>query len=265
MAKLNAPFSFTGPLGNISVYMMRGVDKPVVRQKGGPSKETVKNSPRLANTRKINDEFGGRATAAKWVTRHIFPLKQLADYNIVGPLNALLKPIQLLDTVHALGQRDVVLSKSPQLLSGFSLNRNNGFDSTVRNPLSFSLDRATLSAQVDIPALLPGINFWAPVRFPMYSIVVSVGVIPDLFYGANGYTPSSPDYKETGVGTIYTDWYPVMKGSPALTLQVKYGREVPDDNYSVVLSIGIRYGVMQDATTIQQAKHAGAAKILGMA
>jgi hypothetical protein len=244
---------------------MKGVDGLVGRTKGGASKEKIKTDPAFVRTRELNAEFGGRATAGGWIARNTWPMKQLADHNVAGPLNALLRPIQKMDTQSVKGQHNIVLSQHPQLLNGFSFNRKNTFDSTVRNPLSFSLDRATLTAQVDIPALLPGINLAANPNYPMYSIVAALGIVPDLFFGALGYRPSEGYHTGMAAMSVYTDWYPVMQGSAATTLALKYPLVMPDDKFSVVLSIGICYGIMLNATTIQQAKHAGAAKILATA
>ncbi len=52
MAKLEEDFQFTGRIGNLSSYKMRGVDGIVVRKKGGPSKEQFETSPKLQRTRR---------------------------------------------------------------------------------------------------------------------------------------------------------------------------------------------------------------------
>ncbi len=166
MAKMKGPITLTGSLGGLSFYPMKGVEGLVGRTKGGASKKKIKKDKAFVRTRELNAEFGGRSRASGWIMRNTWPMKQLADYNVAGPLNALLKPIQTLDTQSPNGQHNILLSQHPQLLNGFSFNRQNTFDSTVRNPLSFSLDRATLTAQVDIPALLPGINLAANPKYP---------------------------------------------------------------------------------------------------
>ena len=264
MAKMNDAFSFTGSISNISVYKMRGIDKPIVRTKGGPSKEKIKNSPKFEKTRKNNAEFGGRAAASRWIMQALWHQKPLADYNIAGPLNTLMKPIQVLDTASEPGQRNIVLSKNPRLLEGFLLNRRHPFDSVVRNPISFTLLRHDLTARIDIPALLPEINFHPQASHPMYSLVATIGLIPDLYYHQYGYQPLSEDYIETGSIMVETDWYTVMNGSPATVLELKYPIQPPDEHFSLVLAIGIRFGTMRDAVTVEQVPYAGAAKVLAM-
>src|SRR3954469_13623744 len=107
MAQLVGEILFTGSLQNLSAYKMRGTDKIVLRKKGGPSRKQVKHSPKFERTRMNNTEFGGRAKAAQHIKRILHPLMFLADYNITGPLNALLQPIQKMDTESDLGKRHI--------------------------------------------------------------------------------------------------------------------------------------------------------------
>lgn len=123
MAKLTSDIQFTGSLGNLSAYKMRGIDHTILRTKGGPSSAQIKKDPAFDVVRRNNAEFSGRAAASRWIMRMMWPQKALADYNIAGPLNALVKPIQELDKESAFGQRNIVLSKNKLLLQGFSLNR----------------------------------------------------------------------------------------------------------------------------------------------
>ncbi len=141
----------------------------------------------------VNAEFGGRATATKFILAGINSLKPLAGYHIAGELNKLLRPLQLMDSTSLAGQRSVCLSKSPGLPEGFSLNKKNSFDSLIRNPVGYTLSRESLVGAVTIPALLPGINFFVPPgRFAYYSFVVITGVVPDLHFAADTYHITTP-------------------------------------------------------------------------
>ncbi len=266
MAKLSSGFGFTGSIGRVSAYTMRGVDGIILRSPGGASKEKIKTSDDFIRTREMNTEFGGRATAGKWVRNACSIQTSLADYNIAGPINALMLAIQKLDTASSRGRRNVVLSKNPRLLEGFTFNRKNGFDFTLRNPLSYTLSRETLSASVEIPDLIPGINFFAPDKYPVYSVQAVLRVVPDVFYRENDvkYRPSSRDYRENNCVQAETGWRPVKKGLAATTLQLSFTEPPPDQNFSLVLTIGVRYGIMLDAGVAEQVKYAGCAKILAM-
>jgi hypothetical protein len=253
---------FTGTLGNVSAYKMKGSDKIILRTKGGASKEKIKSAKEFVNTRRVNAEFGGRSVGSKCVARAMFPLKALADYNLAGPLNSLITHVQKKDTESGFGERNIYFTRLPKLLEGFSLNKKNPFDSMVRNPVSCKLDKGSLSATIDIPALIPGINFFVPPgKHPMYSIVAVLGIVPDIMFTKYGYKPTaSAQSADTA-----TDWYPVSKGSPATVLEVNLqgpGFELPLSPFTVMLSIGICFGTVGLNDQVEQVKYAGAAKVL---
>src|SRR6186997_3219130 len=171
MAELTG-FGFTGTLGNLSAYKMKGSDKIIIRTKGGASKEKIKKSQRFVNTRRNNAEFGGRSTASKHIRLAMGATRALADYNIAGPINALIKPIQAMDTKSEWGKRNIFLTKNPGLLAGFNLNKPNTFDSIIRTPANYVFSNENLSAHITIPALIPGINlFIPPGPYPLYKVI----------------------------------------------------------------------------------------------
>lgn len=268
MAKVIAGLGLgiVGTIDDLSIYKMRGVDQPIIRRKGGPSKEKIKTDPNLHRVRKAISEFGGRAKASKWIMHALTFQKPLADHNIAGRLNALMVPVQNMDPEGDLGERAVCLSAYPQVLNGFSLNRSNPFDSTVRFPVEYTLSRETATATVQLPELIPGISFFAPEKYPWFSVLVTLGVVGDIVY-KGGLLP----YELTHVGyhriaTLQTDtgWHPVTQGAPATTLELKYTTFPPDDHFTLVLAIGVRYGTQYDVHDIRQAKYAGCAKVLAV-
>lgn len=266
MARIHPDMSITGSLGNISGYKRKDLDGNFVRSKGGPSKDKIKHSPKFENTRRHNAEFGGRARATSWIMRMMQPQKGLADYNIAGPLNAMMKHIQEMDKERELGQRSIELTKSPHILEGFSLNRKHSFDTIIRNHIPYTISHETVSARIDIPALMPFINFYAPFKFPFYSITATLGIVPDLFFHDYHYQTRSG--MQTGnEGAVYaqTDWLPVMQGSPAAALELRYNNEVKEDAFSLMLTIGICFGTVQYASNIVQVPFMGSVKVLGMA
>jgi len=257
-------FNFTGRLGEFSAYRMKGSKKIVIRKKGGASKEKIKNSPAFATPRKYMSEFGGCSSMGKLVRRTFGNQAALADYNISGPINALLKVVQKQDTVSALGKRNIELSKHPGLLEGFSFNVERPFDSIVRNPIAWSIDRATHSAQIDIPQLIPGANFFPQNSRPMFCFAATLGIVPDFFFSEQ-YGAFQPGSYEMGWGIqqMTTEWLPVTKGMDALTLELEEPHTPPDDAYTLVLSIGIRFGMVYGGNIIGDTPRLGAAKVLG--
>ncbi|MDF2188881.1 hypothetical protein [Paraflavitalea sp. CAU 1676] len=287
MGKLNESFDFSGSVGNLSVYKMRGVEKPVVRRKGGPSREKVKTGERFEMTRRNNSEFGARAAMSKWILKSLLFHKTLADYNIAGPINSLLKPIQDMDEDNIYGQRALRLTRNPEILKGFSLNRNANFDAIVRTPVEYEFFESQTSVLITIPELKPYVNLFPNEKYPWFSIMVSLGLVPDLFFTQNGapidksydsftnpmaasyvhkYTFSDPGYAyfQAAPTSLMTMWHPVKQGMPATTMELELVAEPPNSNHTLILAVGFVYGYQENATHIQAARYAGAAKILGV-
>ncbi|WP_276481798.1 hypothetical protein [Paraflavitalea pollutisoli] len=285
MAKLNEEFSFTGSIGKLSVYQMKGVDKPVVRRKGGPSKKKVSEGENFENTRRRNSEFGGRAAVSGWIMRALHHHKRLADYNIAGPLNVLMMPIQEMDMSTHRGQRPILLSANPEILKGFSLNRGTSFDTIVKTALEYRFEGN--KASILIPALVPAINFSPSSRYPWFRIIVALGLVPDLIFMKGGlpidpdydsfsdpqskrwrfsYEPAHPDYERFygAPNEVGTSWFPVKKGMPSVMLDVDLGGVPPANDHTLILSVGIQYGNQLEIDVIEEAPYAGAAKILAV-
>lgn len=257
MAKLDGTIQFTGSLQNLSFYKMRGSDKIIIRKKGGPTSKQVKKGKNFENTRRNNTEFGGRALAAAEIKGHLHPLLFLADYNILGPLNALLRSIQKMDVTSGWGKRHVLLTKQPKLLEGFTLNRRHLFETIVRTPVNCSLHGEQV--HINLPALMPGINFMAPASYPYYRFIGTAGLVPDIYYTERGYRENDDekwhfDYKES-------DWLPVNAPAPALTLTLNKMPEDKPKDCSIMVGLGIAFGKLKGNDIVPE-KYVGAAKVL---
>lgn len=265
MAKLDSVLGFTGSLGRLSAYKMKGSEETILRRKGGPSKEYIRNSPNCEITRRNNIEFGGRAAAAGWIMRGLHMHKALADYNMAGPLQALLRPIQLLDDKSELGERHVQLSKNPRLLEGFSLNRKWVFDSVIRSPVNCRITKDDLSAELNLPSLLPGINFFPPPKHPLFCISVVLALVPDVFCREGKYEPGKEygrhylNWQETR-----SQWLATGSRSEEQSFRLKLEQSPPYEFFSLMVSAGIVYGMVTAPGSQEQAAYAGSAKVVAM-
>jgi hypothetical protein len=262
MAKLSSHITFTGSLENLSAYRMRGVDGIILRKKGGPSAKAVKTSASFDNVRRNNSEFSGRGKAARFIMNMMAPVKSLADYNIAGPLNALLRHVQEGDRKSEWGSRSILLSQHSSFLEGFQLNRKVMFDFVARAPLMCAIDREDCSARVTIPGLVPGLNFFPQAGQSLYSMVVALGVVPDMIRSRNQYKPAHVNYELLTYATVATPWHPAGEVSEAHSLDLKLPALPPDDSFTLMVSVGIRYGTMLSARIVNQVKYAGSAKVL---
>lgn len=261
MAQLIGNIPWIGSLGTITAYKRRGSDKIILRTRKGPLSESVKNGENFEFARLNNSEFSGRSKVSSSIMHSMIHLKALADYNIAGPLNAILTPIQLADPVGNKGQRSILLSRYASLLNGFNFNSNYTFDTVIRTPVSFKFDKESLSAKVIIPELLRGINLFIPNNYPLYGFSVSLGLIPDFIYTPTGYRAVNDVHpRSTSSHNVYTEWFPSVKGSKELEIEMKIETSNIPSSFTLILGIGIRYATLGEGAVIDPVKYLGSPK-----
>ena len=265
MAKLNGIINFSGSLGDLSAYTMRGVDKVIIRKKGGASRDKIKNSPAFERTRENNAEWGGCSKAGTHIRVALSALRQLADYNISGSLNSLAKAIQKLDTNSKRGQRSILISAHKHSLEGFSLNKKTRFEGVVRQPLTYSISRDDISARVQVPDLIPSLNFFAPPGSPVFfRIIATLGIVPDMVFTGLGYQPANKNMKLCHESAV-TAWAPTTKGSASQILEIKLTPNSGlDPSGTLVLSVGFELGIPAVGGTVTPIPYMGCAKILAV-
>lgn len=266
MAYLNG-ITFIGGLGNVTAYTQKGSDKIILRRKGGPSRAMVKNDVKFAVQRRYGQELGGCSVAGKAIRMMFGPNRALADQSLCAKLNQYLLQVQRRDTANELGQRAIRLSHMPQLLAGFSLNgKASLFDLTIRSTITASIDRDGLSARIAVPELLPGVNFYPADNQSMYSVTVVLGIVPDAEFDAELKKYVTPLWFDTTYAPVMasTAWLPAGVPADAATLEIRFPQRPPELEFSVMLSVGIRYGMFLGDGTVLQTRRVGAAKVLAM-
>ena len=267
MPFLEGPFTFTGKLDMLSAYRMRGVDKIVVRRKGGPSAEKVKKSPRFENTRRTMSEFGGCSRHGSYVRMAMHQLRRLSDYNFGSDINSIMRQVQLRDGTSEWGRRGITLSEHTRLLEGFStMYKAPSFDSIVRTPVYYTMDRANRSARIEIPELMRDINYFPQNNHAMFRLTVTLGIVPDVTFdvAAKEYLP--PTWYDPSCYSIdiSTGWNPSLEGMESTVLTLAMDVLPPDNRWTLMLSIGIEYGAFREGGKIDEVKRFGAAKILAL-
>ncbi|MBT1710332.1 hypothetical protein KK062_18945 [Fulvivirgaceae bacterium PWU5] len=267
MPFLEGPFAFTGKLDMFSAYRMRGVDKIVVRRKGGPSREKIKTGASFANTRRTMSEFGGCSRHGSYVRMAMLQIRHLSDYNFGSDINSVMRQVQLRDGTGEWGRRRITLSEHTRLLEGFSTVRKApSFDSIVRAPVYYTMDRANRSARIDIPELLRDINYFPQNNHAMFRLTVTLGIVPDVTFDIPSREYLPPDWYSRLYNSIETstDWNPSLEGMKSTTLELAMDVLPPDDRWTLMLSIGIEYGSFRENGKIKEVPRFGAAKIMAL-
>lgn len=263
MARLKGTLEFTGSLGNVSAYTMRGSDKIILRSKVGVSKEKIKTSKNFARTRELNQEWIGCTKAGKGIGQSIRLIKHLADYNITGSLNAIAKAIQKCDTKNLPGKRSIQFSKYREYFEGFQLNKQTLLDSVVRRPLTFSLNRATASAVIHFPSLNPKLNFKNRNQRPLFRFCAVLGVVSDVEYSGDIMIYRPLNGKVHGYCCLYESaWFSAFAPFDGITAELRIDPELAlGETESLVLGAGIEFGNPLP-NGVEAIKYSGSGKIL---
>jgi hypothetical protein len=263
MASLAKGFGYIGSLGDISAYRMQGVDRIVVRTKGGASKDKIRNHPSFVRTRENNQEWKACTMAARMVNNAMLPVKHLADHNYAGALTAVCKSIQLDESVSRRGERGIPFSQSLYKLEGFGLNKYHVFDAILRHPLQYEIGRQTGTAIVQLPRIMPGINLQNPRKQAMFRFVFTLGMLPDVVFqpGIQAYKPVT-DIQPNSYAVANTPWCAFEAGCDAQQLLLSVNGWQMQEHLSLILAAGVEFGQPVSTTEVKTTKYAGAAKLL---
>jgi hypothetical protein len=266
MARVKGILQVTGGMKGVSMYTMRGSEEVIMRTKGGPSKNTIKNSESCKGLRDSGTEWSGCTKAASAMRRALEPILRLADYNVMGGLNAVCKKIQCMDTENEKGKRNVLVTENQYFLTDFDFNKTNPFNRVIRVQPTWQINREMVSATVTIPEFNPNEHLVAPNKLPYMRFVALVGVCTNVRYdeASKSYAPDNQQligYRRE----VQTAWNPVKRNLPEQTLEVKLEgvAEYLTENDTLLLAIGVEFGTVGADGEGEAVKWAGCGKMVG--
>ena len=124
MAKQVGAIKITGTFGNISFYKSEG--QYLVRRKGGPTRQQVKNGKNFVRVRENYNEFGNCSKAGRLLRQTVKRWSAAADGELYRRLTQLLMKVKNHDTASVRGQR--VVNKALKNESGKELLRQFDFN-----------------------------------------------------------------------------------------------------------------------------------------
>jgi hypothetical protein len=265
MAKLTGPLQFTGKIGNLTAFKMKGVDGIVLKECGGPSREKLLNDPQCVNNRRNMSEFGNGSTMASAIRHSFYPLKHIQDSYFFSRLAGLSRKMAKLDKISKWGERGVLISQNGKELEGLDMNKKIFFNTVIRHPLSFEISRVNGSANVIIPDLIPGVSFYNPSQFHLYRIIITLGTVYDRVFNGKEFVQQDPDLRPQ-LAKVYSDWASVQKTRPAsdFNIQIDQFNALPEWG-TLILSVGVDFCYPYDANLPGPANMDGCGVILGTA
>ena len=266
MATIKGPVQLEGGVGGMSFYTRRGSDKIIVRTKGGPSKQAIKNSPGFENLRLNQKEWIGCTAFASKLRYAFGGLHRVADYNLTPALNAFAKNLQKTDENSEKGTRNILFSSYRNNLNGFNFNRNYLFNSVLRVSVVAVINRENVCASISLPRINTEIDVLNVQRLPYFRLVASLGAVSDMLYDASTNTYNPANEQMHGINATYTgEWLPAENILPEQTIEVSTNenfRKVLTEDVTLVVSIAVEFGKVGFTGLPQEVKYAGCGKVL---
>jgi len=250
MAKQTGPLKYTGTIGDIRHFKIKGLKGAYAGMIGGPSAEQIATAPEFARTRENMNEFGACALVGKALRVGLASvLSNMSDPQVTGRLTAIMKKINLEDGSEARGQRAVLVSATPQYLVDFEFNRNRSLDGTLNAPYTITASAGRDSSTVAVPVFNPMNLLSIPSGATHFRIINAIAVLSDYVYNADTktYEPTDPTLDKLNA-VEYSDYLPVnalttvqsvvatLPGTPTMTASVSVLNAVGIEFYQQVNS-----------------------------
>ena len=125
MAKQTGLVKYSGTMGDVRHFKIKGLDGDFAGMAGGPTADQIYKNPAFIRTQENMNEFGGSAAAAKSVRVALAQIiEQFSDPRLTGRLTAIMKQINLEDQTEARGKRAIEISTQKQYLEGLDFDEN---------------------------------------------------------------------------------------------------------------------------------------------
>jgi hypothetical protein len=245
MAKQTGIVRYSGTIGGIRHFKIKGLVGDFAGLVGGPTAEQVKTAPEFARTRENNSEFAGSATAAKIVRVGLASLlSTMADSRLTSRLTSVFKEINLKAATGTRGQRPLTLSTNRNLLTGLDFNIETPFASICNAPFTQTNVAARTGSTITFSAFTPASNIIAPAGATHFRIIGAISVASDYNYDSANkkYLPTSPALN--GLNNVsyssYLDLTQAITGTTTITNALT-GSPVLTTDVSVINCVGIEF------------------------
>ena len=245
MAKQTGLTRYSGSMGGVRHFKIKGLAGDFAGMNGGPSGDQIKTAPEFARTRENMNEFGGCATAGKSIRTGLSQvIKQMSDPQMTGRLTGVIKKINLEDQTEARGYRAILISQEKQYLIGFAFDRNVSLEGHFTAPYSYANTTARDAATFTVPAFNPANLVNAPAGATHFRLINALACVSDFAYNEQTGTYEPIDVANNELSDVaYSSYLPL---NAALTTVTAITATLPGTptltaDASVIFCIGIEF------------------------
>ena len=195
MAIINGPFNFTGSLGNMHCYFNPATGQWILAKNGGPTLKQMNTLASLEKARGFARELGGRSKWGSLLKQSLSEIRHLMFACCWGKIMAAGKLIQRQDETVPLGNRPVLVSTDPGVLTQIDFNERHPFRSVIRDSyvIDFASDKRTVT--LSIPGFIPANDAWWVTKYYAVRLYLIVAQTADMVWNpvTQKYEPVVPD------------------------------------------------------------------------
>lgn len=244
MAKQTGVVRYSGTLGGIRHFKIKGLDGDYAGLIGGPSAEQIFNDEAFVRTRENMTEFGGCASAARTIRVGLSQLmRHMSDSRLAGRLTALMKEVQLSDTASPRGQRSILISNAVGSNISLNYDKDVALTGIFNAPYTLSNTPTRTSATFTVPAFTPANRITAPAGATHFRLVNAINVVSDWVYASDtgNYEPTDPTLSELS-DVQYSAYLDLNATTPIVTITTNLpGAPTMTSSASVFNNIGIEF------------------------
>ncbi|TKK65435.1 hypothetical protein FC093_20200 [Ilyomonas limi] len=183
MARQTGLTRYSGTMGGVRHFKIKGLSGDFAGMVGGPSGDQILTAPEFERTRENMNEFGGCATAGKSIRTGLSQvIKQMSDPQMTGRLTGIIKKINIEDETEKRGRRAILISQERQYLTGFAFDRNVSLEGVFTAPYTLNNTPARDSGTLTVAAFNPANLVNAPAGATHFRLIVALACISDFEY-----------------------------------------------------------------------------------
>lgn len=243
MAKQSGHIKYTGTLGDVRHFKIKGLKGHFAGLKGGVDGDRIKNDDAFERTRENMNEFGGSAKAGKYFRQVLGTvMKGVADSRVASRITALMKQINKEDGSETRGQRAILMSVRKDLLQGFEFNQGTNFDSVFRTSYALQVNDVRNHADLTIAKFNPKIHLNSPRGASHFRISFSIASVSDFVFNATDKNYEAK-VKDSGLlATTYSEYTAIVQNTIDISLMADLpNAPKPTEDESLVICVGVEF------------------------
>ncbi|MEM9897194.1 MAG: hypothetical protein AAF789_12575 [Bacteroidota bacterium] len=240
-------------------YNLKGVDRPIVAKKGGPTAKQIKTKASYKELRKNQKEFGIASMMAKTLRQSLSSgMSEICETYVSGKLTAKFRNLAKMEEGET-GTRPLFLSKHGHLLNGFEFNSSAPYEEIFGAKYFVKPGSQRGQVILHFPAFIPMKTFKSPKGASNFKINARLIALSDYSYDQSekGYVPVNKELHGK-YGTYESAMLPLLKiPTEPMTGMISIDNRIVPEGTGLFLVMAISFYSYQSGSFQHLSKSSG--------